>query len=194
MKKKFVAGIVVLIAFSLYAGNSLLAAHKVQNAAQSTSAAGTADGVSVFFPRAGQNVEGQIVYEIGTAKKTLDVAIYSFTDTKIAGAIVAAKKRGVNVRLISDRESSNNSSQRQTMLIIKSAGIPIKINSHSGIMHLKVLVIDNNVATTGSFNYTKSAQNLNDENFVVLNNSKIAQTYESEFQNMWNDNSNFQEW
>lgn len=194
MKKKFVAGIVVLIAFSLYAGNSLLAAHKVQGTAQSTSAAGTAEGVSVFFPRAGQNVEGQIVYEIGTVKKTLDIAIYSFTDTKIADAIVAAKKRGVSVRLISDRESSNNSSQRQTMLIVKSAGIPVKINSHSGIMHLKVLVIDNSVATTGSYNYTKSAQNLNDENFVIINNSKIAQTYESEFQNMWNDNSNFQEW
>jgi phosphatidylserine/phosphatidylglycerophosphate/cardiolipin synthase-like enzyme len=61
-------------------------------------------------------------------------------------------------------------------------------------MHMKVSIIDDNVATTGSFNYTLSAQDKNDENFVVINNSQIAQTYETEFESMWNDTSNFEDW
>lgn len=151
-------------------------------------------GVSVYFPRAGQDAEGQLVSDINSAKKSLDIAIYSFTDTKAAYAIADAKKRGVSVRLISDRECSGNSYQEKALRIVKNAGIPIKINSHSGIMHLKVTVIDGSAVTTGSFNYTKSAQEKNDENFVVINDTKIAAAYDAQFGKMWNDTSDFEDW
>lgn len=154
----------------------------------------TENGISVYFPRAGQDAEGQLVSQLSAAKKTLDIAIYTFTDYKVANAVISAKKRGVAVRLISDRECSGNVSQQRTLSAVKSAGIPIKINSHQGLMHLKVSIIDDNVATTGSFNYTAAAQNENDENFVVIQNPQIAQTYEDEFNRMWNDTSNFQNW
>ncbi|MFT8890051.1 MAG: phospholipase D-like domain-containing protein [Ethanoligenens sp.] len=148
--------------------------------------------VSVYFPRAGQDAEGQLISELGTAKKTLDVAIYSFTDTKIADAIAAAKKRGVTVCLISDRECSSEAAQKKALNVVKAAGIPIKINSHQGIMHLKVSIIDDSVTTTGNFNYTKSAQSVNDENLVVINNTQISQQYEVQFTRMWNDTSDFE--
>ncbi|MFT9075994.1 phospholipase D family protein [Ethanoligenens sp.] len=150
--------------------------------------------ISVYFPRAGQDAEGQLISELGTAKKTLDVAIYSFTDAKIADSIAAAKKRGVTVRLISDRDSAGSSSQKKVLNIVKAAGIPVKVNSHSGIMHWKVSIIDDSVTTSGSFNYTKSAQSENDENLVILNNVSISQQYEAQFNRMWNDTTDFQNW
>lgn len=166
-------------------------------AASTTSAAGqtVSDGsVSVYFPRAGQDAEGQLISTLGTAQKKLDVAIYSFTDTEIADAIAAAKKRGVTVRLMTDRESSGENYQKKALNIVKAAGVPIKENTHSGIMHLKVSIIDTSAVTTGSFNYTKSAQNQNDENLVIIHSSALTSQYEAEFARMWSDTSNYADW
>lgn len=159
----------------------------------STASPGSGD-ISVYFPRAGQDAEGQLISQLSASQKTLDVAIYEFTDTKIADAIAAAKKRGVTVRLISDRECSSEAAPKKALGIVKAAGIPIKINSHQGIMHLKVSIIDDSITTTGSFNYTKSAQSENDENLVVINNTQISQQYESQFDRMWNNTADFISW
>lgn len=166
-------------------------------AASTTSSAGqtVSDGsVSVYFPRAGQDAEGQLISLLGTAQKKLDVAIYSFTDTKIADAISTAKKRGVTVRLMTDRESAGESYQKKALNIVKAAGVPIKENTHSGIMHLKVSIIDTSAVTTGSFNYTKSAQNQNDENLVIIRNASINGQYETEFNSMWSDTKDYADW
>lgn len=164
-------------------------------ASANTSATAASVGeISVYFPRGGQNAEGQLIAEIGSAKKTLDVAIYEFTDTKIASVIAAAISRGVKVRMITDRECSSQSAQKKALAIVKASGIPIKMNSHQGIMHLKVSIIDSSAVTTGSFNYTLSAQNENDENLVVINNTSVNAQYESQFARMWADSSNFEDW
>lgn len=151
----------------------------------------TDSSVSVYFPRAGQDAEGKLIQEIGSAEKTLDVAIYSFTDKKVAKAIADDQERGVAVRMISDKECSGTSSQKACLKIVKEAGIPVKINSHSGIMHLKVSIIDGLSVTTGSYNYTVSAQEKNDENLVVIANETVAGEYEEEFDRMWNDAKNY---
>ncbi len=71
------------------------------------------------------------------------------------------------------------------------AGIPVKIDTHSGLMHLKVTIADGKIATTGSYNYTKSAEETNDEVFVVLRDEKAAQDFGTEFEKMWNDPKSF---
>lgn len=147
--------------------------------------------VSVYFPRAGQDAEQELIHEIGSAKKTLDVAIYSFTDQKIANAIAEGKKRGVTVRMVSDKECSGQTYQKACLKTVKDAGVPVKINSHSGIMHLKVSIIDHASVTTGSYNYTISAQKKNDENLVVISDQTVTGEYEKEFDRMWNDTKNY---
>lgn len=114
-----------------------------------------------------------------------------FTKTNIVNAIIDAKKRGVKVRLISDKQESGSKAQREELDLIKAAGIPIKINSHRGIMHIKSSIVDNKIATTGSYNYTENATKENDEVFVILNSEKAAQDFEKQFQRMWNDSANF---
>lgn len=150
--------------------------------------------VSVFFPRAGQDAEGELISTLNTASKKLDVAIYEFTDTKIADAIASAKQRGVTVRLMTDRENAGQSAQKKALGIVKAAGIPVKDNTHSGIMHMKVSIIDSGTVTTGSFNYTKSAQNTNDENLVIIRNATISSQYEAEFNAMWSDTKEYADW
>ncbi|ADU27981.1 phospholipase D-like domain-containing protein [Ethanoligenens harbinense] len=195
MKKTIALLAAVTLSVGLLAGCDSVpnAIASVSSTPASVASPGGSD-ISVYFPRAGQDAEGQLISRLSAAQKTLDVAIYEFTDTKIADAIAAAKKRGVTVRLISDRECSGEAAQKKALNIVKAAGIPIRINSHPGIMHLKVSIIDDSVTTTGSFNYTKGAQNENDENLVVLNNSQISQQYETQFNRMWNDTKDFTNW
>lgn len=144
-----------------------------------------------YFPRAGQKAQPELLQIIGSSKKTLDVAIYCFTDQDIASALIQAKKRGVAVRLISDHDQSTIKTQKNILNSLKKAGIPIKVNSHSGIMHLKITIADQAIATTGSFNYTKSAETVNDEVFIVLKSADAAGKFENEFERLWNDKKAF---
>jgi phosphatidylserine/phosphatidylglycerophosphate/cardiolipin synthase-like enzyme len=150
-------------------------------------------GISVqyYFPRGGQNPEPVLIGLINSAKSSLDIAIYEFTDKNISDAVINAKKRGVTVRVISDKECSSESYQKEVLNALLSAGIPVKINTHSGLMHLKVSIIDNSIATTGSYNYTIAAMDENDEVFVVLNDVKVAQDFDTQFVRMWNDTKDF---
>ncbi|MDP4120264.1 MAG: phospholipase D-like domain-containing protein [Bacillota bacterium] len=147
--------------------------------------------LSYYFPRDGQDAEGKLIDVINSAKSKLDIAAYSFTDTKIGDAVTAAKNRGVAVRVITDEQCSTNLYQKKLLNSLKDDNIPIKDNSHSGLMHLKVTIVDDSICTTGSFNYTISAQKTNDEVLVVIKNSETAKDFEKQFERMWNDKEDF---
>lgn len=148
--------------------------------------------VNCYFPREGQKPQPALIKVISSSEKTLDMAIYSFTDTKIADALAAAEERGVTVRVITDGQESKSKYQKKVLDKLKKAGIPIKVDTHSGLMHLKITIADKKTATTGSFNYTKSAEEKNDEVFVVIKNSDVAKSFSEEFENMWGDSGNFE--
>jgi phosphatidylserine/phosphatidylglycerophosphate/cardiolipin synthase-like enzyme len=148
----------------------------------------------IAFTKAGQHPELLLESAIKQAHSSLDVAIYSITKTDIVNAIVAAKKRGVKVRIITDRTEASNKYQRAALTVMKNAGIPIKVNKHSGLMHLKVAIIDNKIVATGSYNYSTAASTTNDENLVVLHDSTMAKDYEIQFNRMWNDTKGFTNW
>lgn len=147
--------------------------------------------VEYYFPRAGQKAQPQLISIIDSSQKTLDIAIYSLTDSKIGAAITRAHQRGVAVRVITDREQASGQYQKSLLKALVKAGIPVKVDTHSGLMHLKVTIADRKIATTGSFNYTKSAEQSNDEVFVVLRDEKAAQDFDAEFETMWNDKKGF---
>jgi phosphatidylserine/phosphatidylglycerophosphate/cardiolipin synthase-like enzyme len=149
--------------------------------------------VDYFFTRAMQHPEKALESQFNSAKSTLDIAIYSLTKRDIVDAILAAKKRGIKVRIITDRIEAKSKAEATQLKRLKRAGIPIKENNHPGLMHMKVSIIDNAVVTTGSYNYTQAASTENDEVLVVIHDSAIAQKWEDEFQTMWNDTKNYSE-
>lgn len=153
----------------------------------------SADGVQAewAFTQAKQQPERLLIGVIDGAKTSLDIAIYSLTKPDIVDAIKRAKKRGVAVRLITDRIQSSGKTQAEALKLLGSAGIPMKQNKHAGLMHLKVTIADGKVATTGSFNYSKNASTDNDEVLIVLRNRDVAQSFASEFEAMWKDDAAF---
>ncbi len=137
------------------------------------------------FTRAGQHPDQLLESTFADAHHTLDIAVYSLTDYGIVDAIVAAKKRGVDVRIITDREESRQWYEARELRYLAEYHIPIKINTHSGLMHLKVSIVDDRVVTTGSYNYSEDASTRNDEVLVVLRDSAMAKAWETEFNAMW---------
>ena len=109
------------------------------------------------------------------SKSTVIVQAYSFTSAPIAKALVTAKSRGVNVQVILDDSQRTEKYTEATFLL--HAGIPTYIDAKHAIAHNKVMVIDARTVITGSFNFTKAAEESNAENLLVIDDVELAKKY-----------------
>lgn len=130
------------------------------------------------------NAEATVVAAIDTARRSIAVAAYSFTSRPIATAMLRAKDRGVEVRVVADK--SQRTARYSSVRFLANKGVPVRIDSRYAIMHNKFLVIDGRTVETGSFNYTRAAQMNNAENALVLTNvPALAATYDREWNRLW---------
>jgi len=123
-----------------------------------------------------------VVDQLNGAKKSVLVQAYSFTSAPIAKALVDAHKRGVDVEVILDK--SQRTERYTSATFLANEGVPTYIDSKHAIAHNKVMVIDGDEVITGSFNFTKAAEEGNAENLLVINNApEIAQRYTQNWKN-----------
>lgn len=116
-----------------------------------------------------------IVHAIASARATILVQAYSFTSAKIARALVSAHRRGVNVRVILDK--SQRTAKYSSADFLVNSGIPTWIDECCAIAHNKVIVIDDRIVVSGSFNFTRAAQDKNAENLLFLEDPELAKVY-----------------
>lgn len=128
----------------------------------------------VYFSPNGGCTEA-IVNEIRHAKSEIYVQAYSFTSVPIAKALVDAHKRGIKVEVILDKSQKRERYTEATFLT--NAGIPTYIDSIHAIAHNKIMVIDKEFVITGSFNFTKAAEEKNAENLLILKSKELASQY-----------------
>lgn len=143
-----------------------------------------AAAVEVYFSPSG-GAEAAIARALDGARHTIDVAMYAFTSRPLAQALLAARQRGVRVRLILDRSQSDGRYAKADYF--EQAGLMPHIvqGLGRGIMHDKFAVIDGRRVLTGSFNWTASAEADNHENLLVIDDSALAGRYEAEFMRMY---------
>ena len=116
-----------------------------------------------------------IVNQIEAAKSEILVQAYSFTSAPIAKALTDAFKRGVRVETILDK--SQKRERYTSATFVSNAGIPIYIDSKHAIAHNKIMIIDKETVITGSFNFTKAAEEKNAENLLIIRNKDLANVY-----------------
>jgi len=122
-----------------------------------------------------------IVRTIDAANSELLVQAYGFTSVPIIEAVVNAKARGVEVKIILDK--SNEQKQYTAATFLKNHGIEPLIDDKVAIAHNKVMVLDRRNVITGSFNFTKAAQQRNAENVLfVLDAPETAEAYARNWQ------------
>ena len=130
--------------------------------------------IQVYFSP-GDSPTAEIIKTLDSAKKTIHVQAFSFTSAPIAAALKNAHDRGVAVKVILDK--SQHSERYTSATFLKRAGIHVWIDRKHAIQHNKVMIVDSTIVITGSFNFTKSAEERNAENLLVINDSLIAKKY-----------------
>lgn len=149
--------------------------------------------VQACFSPAGK-CSNHILREMSQAQSEILVAVYAFTNDDLAWALVQARKRGVKVQVVLDQHfDGENESSKGTFL--SRSKVPIRRVSGSprgnggrdaGLMHQKFAVIDRRVVFTGSYNWTVSAEKLNDENLLFFRDAgPLAEEYRKEFFRLW---------
>jgi phosphatidylserine/phosphatidylglycerophosphate/cardiolipin synthase-like enzyme len=123
----------------------------------------------------GGNCTDLMVQAIAGAKTSILVQAYSFTSTPIAKALLDAHKRRVQVQVILDK--SQRTEKYSSADFLANQGVPTRIDAAHAIAHNKIIIIDAETVLTGSFHFTKSAQDKNAENVIILRDTAVAAQY-----------------
>jgi phosphatidylserine/phosphatidylglycerophosphate/cardiolipin synthase-like enzyme len=143
-----------------------------------------------FSPRGG--CTGALVTEINKASDTVLVEAYSLTSSPIIASLRDAHRRGVHVEVIVDPTTARyvsaawNVSRGETVdinhpLWLDVAGVTLWVDGAHAIMHDKVVLVDGRVLITGSFNFSRAAEERNAENLLVIRNVNLATRYAQEW-------------
>jgi phosphatidylserine/phosphatidylglycerophosphate/cardiolipin synthase-like enzyme len=131
-------------------------------------------GVAVYFSPEGGCTEA-VVDTLDHATNSVYVQAYSFTSKPIAQALVDASRRKVKVEVILDK--SQQTEKYSSADFLRDSGIPTYIDAQHAIAHNKVMIIDEGTILTGSFNFTKAAEENNAENLLVIRDAELAKEY-----------------
>ena len=123
----------------------------------------------------GDNCSLVIANSIDQAKKEIFVAAYSFTDMHIAKALIKAKQRGVDVKVLIDRSQIDNNIFAVSFL--QKNNVYVKVDYQPAIAHNKTMIIDGTTVITGSYNYTYSANEKNAENVLIIQDKNLTKLY-----------------
>lgn len=123
----------------------------------------------------GGSCTDRIIREIASARSEILIQAYSFTSAPIAKALVDAHKRGIKVVAILDK--GQRTAKYTSATFLANMRIPTYIDGKHAIAHNKVIIIDAATTITGSFNFTKAAQEKNAENLLIIRSGEIARAY-----------------
>ncbi|KAL7311318.1 hypothetical protein PS15m_009096 [Mucor circinelloides] len=119
-----------------------------------------------------------------SATKTIDICVFAFTDDDVANALIAAKKRGVAIKIITDNQQAAGKGADAKRLQ-ESYGIPFKTDNTTGYMHNKFAIVDSATLINGSFNWSKGARFKNRENVLITNIPICIKEFQGQFDSLW---------
>ncbi len=123
---------------------------------------------ALFSP--GGGCEARIIAEVAEAEKRIRVQMYIFNSKPIAEAIIEAKRRGVECEVIADKSEETKVYGR--LPVLKRAGVKVLIDGQHETANNKIMLIDDHTVITGSYNYTRAAEEKNAENLLIIKNHR----------------------
>lgn len=164
----------IIIAFA----GGFFAAHQEspnRAAAQNPASGGTK---CYFSPQGG--CTDAIVDQLAGARHSVQLEAYSLTSQPIADALASAHRRGVDVELVLD--ATQTSEHREQARALVRAGIPVYLDARHAIADNRIIMIDEQVIVTGSFNLTPAAESENAENLLIIRDQpQLQAAYENDF-------------
>lgn len=136
------------------------------------------NAVEVYFSP-DDGVGAHLVELLAKAQSSIEVMAFSLTSDPLAEALLDAAAEGVQIRLVIERDQAGNIGSETQRL--EDAGLDVRLDSNPNSMHHKVIIIDRSVVVTGSYNFSRNAEDFNDENVIVLHSRELATDYLVEF-------------
>jgi phosphatidylserine/phosphatidylglycerophosphate/cardiolipin synthase-like enzyme len=121
---------------------------------------------------------------VNAAQESIYFLAYSFTSDELAAALIGQAQSGVTVRGVFDNDQyhSNQGTEFDNLL---NAGMDVYLDGNPRLMHHKVIIIDEQIVITGSYNFSANAEQNNDENTLIIHNPEIAAEFMTEFQQIY---------
>lgn len=126
---------------------------------------------------------GRLVALLDGARRRVDCCVFTITDDRISSAIRRAHERGVAVRVITDNDKADDRGSDARDLA--RAGVDVRVDRTAHHMHHKFALFDRQSLVTGSYNWTRSASQVNQENLVVLSHQSLISRFEKYFDALW---------
>ncbi len=119
-----------------------------------------------------------------SAHERIDFAAFSFTSKDLAEAMDARMQAGVRVRGVFEKRGANSAASRYKWL--GEHGAAVQTDTNPANLHDKFLVVDGAAVATGSFNFSRNADEHNDENLLIIHNPALARRYVEEVDRLMN--------
>lgn len=135
------------------------------------------------------SVEERLIQFINEAQTSIHIAGFEFSLTRVAEALIAAKNRGVDVKWMADDKNGtqyDTQPGRGQFSMLTGAGIEVKDDARSALMHNKFWIFDRQIVWTGSTNATVNGVYKQNNNVLVIRSPEVAYIFEREFLEMWN--------
>lgn len=139
--------------------------------------------IAVYFSPQDGTLE-HILEAVNSAQESIFFLAYSFTSDELADALIEQAKSGVNVKGVFDKDQYHSNSGTE-FDNLHNAGIDVNLDGNPRLMHHKVIIIDQQIVITGSYNFSNNAEHNNDENTLIIHNHEIAADYLAEFQKIY---------
>lgn len=126
-----------------------------------------------------------IVQQLRAVRRAADLCVFTISDDRITEEVLAAHRRGVAIRVITDNDKEYDSGS--DIGRIRAAGVAVALDQTDAHMHHKFAIFDGLRLLNGSYNWTRSAATYNEENLVLSHEASLVRRFQDEFDTLWRD-------
>ena len=131
----------------------------------------------------GNSCRSRIRSLLRQSRSSADICVFTITDNEISDIIAETHHRGVRVRIITDDDKSGDTGSDVERLA--EIGIEVRIDRSPYHMHHKFALFDDSILLCGSYNWTRSAAEKNEENIIVMNDTNLVKSFKTAFAELW---------
>ena len=131
----------------------------------------------------GSDCKHAIIHHLRSSRQMVDICVFTISDNDISNEIIRAHDKKVKLRILTDNDKLEDRGSDVNRFV--RAGIEVKTDSTDDHMHHKFAIFDGNILVNGSFNWTRSASERNQENIVVTNNKYLLEKFSAYFEKVW---------
>lgn len=131
----------------------------------------------------GESCRRKIIELCRQTRESLDICVFTISDDNLTEEVIAAYKRGVTIRLVTDNDKQYD--EGSDIERFEREGIPVRVDGSPMHMHHKFAIFDRKWLLNGSFNWTRSATDYNAENLLVTSSAALLKAYQKAFDTLW---------